>query len=303
MSESPTRCGFIALIGVPNAGKSTLTNALVGAKVSIVSHKVQTTRAMVRGILMQDQAQIVLIDTPGVFAPKRRLDRAMVNAAWTGAADADRLALLVDAKRGIDDNVEALLNKLKDAPQQKDLILTKIDLVDPPRLLKLAETINAILPFAATYMVSAETGSGIKDLARKWGEIMPEGPWHYPEDDISDLPTRMLASEITRERLYHWLHDEIPYETTVETESYEEKKDGSVRIQQVIYVTRDGQKKIVLGRGGATIKTISTEARQELEKLLEQKVHLFLFVKVRENWGDDPERYAGMGLEYPKGRG
>ncbi len=302
MTDQPTRCGFVALIGVPNAGKSTLTNALVGSKVSIVSHKVQTTRALVRGILMQDQTQIVLIDTPGVFAPKRRLDRAMVNAAWTGAGDADRIALLVDAKRGVDDGVDALLNKLEEAPQPKDLILTKIDLVDPPRLLKLAQAINARLPFAHTYMVSAETGSGVADIAKAWGAAMPEGPWHYPEDDLSDLPLRMLAAEITREKLYHWLHDEIPYETTVETESYEERKDGSARIEQVIYVAREGQKKIVLGKGGATIKTISTEARHELEKLLEHKVHLFLFVKVRENWGDDPERYAGMGLEYPKGK-
>lgn len=302
MSDEPTRCGFVAIIGAPNAGKSTLVNALVGAKVTIVSHKVQTTRSLVRGIAMEGGSQIILVDTPGLFSPRRRLDRAMVSAAWGGAADADRVVVLVDAKKGLDEPVEAILDKLGDVRQPKDLVLNKVDLVDRPKLLDLATAINERVRFEKTFMISAATGSGVKDLRQHLAATAPLGPWHYPEDEISDVPARMLAAEITREKLYHRLHDELPYDATVETESYEERKDGSIRIEQTIYVVREGQRKIMLGKGGETIKLISQSAREELSKLFETKVHLFLFVKVRENWGDDPERYERMGLEYPKGR-
>ena len=302
MSAEPTRCGFVAIIGAPNAGKSTLVNALVGAKVTIVSHKVQTTRSLVRGIAMEGGSQIILVDTPGLFSPRRRLDRAMVSAAWGGAADADRVVVLVDAKKGLDEPVEAILDKLGDVRQPKDLVLNKVDLVDRPKLLDLATAINERARFEKTFMISAATGSGVKDLRQHLAATAPLGPWHYPEDEISDVPARMLAAEITREKLYHRLHDELPYDATVETESYEERKDGSIRIEQTIYVVREGQRKIMLGKGGETIKLISQSAREELSKLFETKVHLFLFIKVRENWGDDPERYERMGLEYPKGR-
>jgi GTP-binding protein Era len=302
MTEETTRCGFVAIIGAPNAGKSTLVNALVGAKVTIVSHKVQTTRALVRGIAMEGSSQIILVDTPGLFSPKRRLDRAMVSAAWGGAADADRVLVLVDAKKGIDEPVDAILDKLGDIRQPMDLVLNKIDLVERPKLLDLATAINARARFDQTFMISSTTGSGVMDLKRHLAAAVPAGPWHYPEDEISDVPARLLAAEITREKLYHRLHDELPYDATVETESYEERKDGSIRIEQTIYVVREGQRKIMLGKRGETIKLISTSAREELSKLFETKVHLFLFVKVRENWGDDPERYERMGLEYPKGR-
>lgn len=302
MSPDATRCGFIAIIGAPNAGKSTLVNALVGAKVTIVSHKVQTTRALVRGIAMEGASQVILVDTPGLFSPKRRLDRAMVSAAWGGAADADRVLVLVDAKKGVDEAVDAILDKIGDIRQPKDLVLNKVDLVDRPKLLDLATAINERATFDQTFMISSTTGSGVMDLKRHLAAVVPAGPWHYPEDEISDVPARMLAAEITREKLYHRLHDELPYDATVETESYEERKDGSIRIEQTIYVVREGQRKIMLGKRGDTIKLISTSAREELSKLFETKVHLFLFVKVRENWGDDPERYERMGLEYPKGR-
>lgn len=302
MTVDQTRCGFVAIIGAPNAGKSTLVNALVGAKVTIVSHKVQTTRALVRGIAMEGASQIILVDTPGLFSPKRRLDRAMVSAAWGGAADADRVLVMVDAKKGIDEPVDALLDKIGDIRQPKDLVLNKVDLVERPKLLDLATAINARATFDQTFMISSTTGSGVMDLKRHLAAVVPAGPWHYPEDEISDVPARMLAAEITREKLYHRLHDELPYDATVETESYEERKDGSIRIEQTIYVVREGQRKIMLGKRGDTIKLISTSAREELSKLFETKVHLFLFVKVRENWGDDPERYERMGLEYPKGR-
>ncbi|AVO45016.1 GTPase Era [Phreatobacter cathodiphilus] len=302
MTETTTRCGFVAIIGAPNAGKSTLVNALVGAKVTIVSHKVQTTRALVRGIAMEGASQIILVDTPGLFSPKRRLDRAMVSAAWGGAADADRVLVLVDAKKGIDEPVDAILDKLGDIRQPMDLVLNKVDLVERPKLLDLATAVNARARFDQTFMISSTTGSGVMDLKRHLAAVVPAGPWHYPEDEISDVPARMLAAEITREKLYHRLHDELPYDATVETESYEERKDGSIRIEQTIYVVREGQRKIMLGKRGETIKLISTSAREELSKLFETKVHLFLFVKVRENWGDDPERYERMGLEYPKGR-
>ena len=298
--EANTRCGFVALIGAPNAGKSTLTNALVGSKVAIVSPKVQTTRTLVRGIAMVDKAQIVLIDTPGIFAPRRRLDRAMVTSAWTGAHDADLVALLLDAKKGIDEEAETIFQKLGEVRQPKILILNKVDLVDKPKLLALAQEANAKATFESIFMVSARSGDGIEDL-RKWlAEHVPAGPWHYPEDEVSDAPVRQLASEITREKLYLKLHQELPYRSTVETESWEERKDGSVRIEQTIYVERESQRKIVLGKSGQTIKAIGAAARTELAQIIEQPVHLFLFVKVREGWGDDPERYRQMGLEFPK---
>lgn len=298
--ESPvTRSGFVALIGAPNAGKSTLVNQLVGAKVSIVTHKVQTTRAIVRGIATHDNAQIVFVDTPGIFKPKRRLDIAMVTTAWGGAKDADVVVLLIDAERGIKGDADAILDRLKDVRQPMLLVLNKVDRVKPETLLALAATANERVPFKRTFMVSALTGSGCKDLLDYLAETLPLGPWYYPEDQISDLPMRQLAAEITREKLYLRLHQELPYSSHIETEKWEEKKDGSVRIEQVIYVERDSQKKIVLGHKGETIRAIGQAARMEIAAILEQKVHLFLFVKVRENWGDDPERYREMGLEFP----
>lgn len=302
-NESPevsaTRSGFVALIGAPNAGKSTLVNQLVGAKVSIVTHKVQTTRAIVRGIATHDNAQIVFVDTPGIFKPKRRLDTAMVTTAWGGAKDADVVVLLIDAERGIKGDADAILDRLTDVRQPMLLVLNKVDRVKPETLLALAATANERVPFKRTFMVSALTGSGCKDLLDYLAETLPAGPWYYPEDQISDLPMRQLAAEITREKLYLRLHQELPYSSHIETEKWEEKKDGSVRIEQVIYVERDSQKKIVLGHKGETIRAIGQAARTEIAEILEQKVHLFLFVKVRENWGDDPERYREMGLEFP----
>lgn len=296
---SHTRCGFVALIGAPNAGKSTLMNAIVGAKLSIVTHKVQTTRAIVRGIAMTGDAQIIFVDTPGIFQPKRRLDRAMVTTAWGGAADADVVCLLVDAQRGLDEGNEAILEKLSASKQKRILILNKIDAVKREKLLELAQAINARLPFDETFMVSALSGSGVEDLTSHLGSIMPAGPWLYPEDQISDAPLRSLAAEITREKLFLRLHDELPYESTVETTAWTAMKDGSARIEQTIYVTREGHKKIVIGKGGETIKGISMAARKEIAAMAEAPVHLFLFVKVRENWSDDPERYREMGLEFP----
>jgi GTP-binding protein Era len=295
-----TRSGFVALLGAPNAGKSTLVNELVGAKVSIVTHKVQTTRAIVRGIATHDTAQIVFIDTPGIFKPKRRLDTAMVTTAWGGAKDADLILVLIDAERGIKGDADAILERLKDVRQPKVLILNKVDRVDPEKLLKLTATANERVDFERTFMVSALTGSGCKDLLDFLARRLPEGPWYYPEDQISDLPMRQLAAEITREKLYLRLHQELPYSSHVETEKWEEKPDGSVRIEQVIYVERDSQKKIVLGHKGETIRAIGQASRMEIGGILEQKVHLFLFVKVRENWGDDPERYREMGLDFPR---
>ncbi|MEZ2332742.1 GTPase Era [Mesorhizobium sp. RCC_202] len=296
---TPTHSGFVALIGAPNAGKSTLINQLVGAKVSIVTHKVQTTRAIVRGIATHERAQIVFVDTPGIFKPKRRLDTAMVTTAWGGAKDADVVVLLIDAERGIRGDADAILDRLKDVRQPMLLVLNKVDRVKPETLLALAATANERVPFKRTFMVSALTGSGCKDLLDYLAETLPAGPWYYPEDQISDLPMRQLAAEITREKLYLRLHQELPYSSHIETEKWEEKKDGSVRIEQVIYVERDSQKKIVLGHKGETIRAIGQAARMEIAGILEQKVHLFLFVKVRENWGDDPERYREMGLEFP----
>ncbi|RWD40570.1 MAG: GTPase Era [Mesorhizobium sp.] len=294
-----THSGFVALIGAPNAGKSTLVNQVVGAKVSIVTHKVQTTRAIVRGIAIHNNAQIVFVDTPGIFKPKRRLDTAMVTTAWGGAKDADIVLLLIDAERGIRGDADAILERLKDVRQPMVLILNKVDRVKPEALLALSAAANEKVPFKRTFMVSAPTGSGCKDLLDYLSETLPAGPWYYPEDQISDLPMRQLAAEITREKLYLRLHQELPYSSHIETEKWEEKKDGSVRIDQTIYVERDSQKKIVLGHKGETIRAIGKAARMEISGILEQKVHLFLFVKVRENWGDDPERYREMGLEFP----
>jgi GTPase len=298
--EGGTRCGFIALIGAPNAGKSTLINALVGSKVAIVTPKVQTTRTLLRGIAMEGQAQLVFLDTPGIFAPRRRLDRAMVTTAWTGAHDADIVAVLIDVKSGLNDDAQALLKKLQEVRQPKVLILNKVDLVEKERLLALAQAANDAAKFEATFMISATKGDGVADVRQWLAAHVPAGPWHYPADEVSDAPVRQLASEITREKLYLKLHQELPYQSTVETESWTERKDGSVRIEQTIYVERDSQKKIVLGKAGQTIKAIGEASRRELTEILEKKVHLFLFVKVREGWGDDPERYREMGLEFPK---
>ncbi|WP_054308793.1 GTPase Era [Mesorhizobium sp. 1M-11] len=299
MSGEKTRSGFVALIGAPNAGKSTLINQLVGTKVSIVTHKVQTTRALVRGIATHGTAQIVLVDTPGIFKPKRRLDTAMVTTAWGGAKDANLVLVLIDAERGIRGDADVILDKLADVRQPKVLVLNKVDRVKPETLLTLTKAANERVAFERTFMVSALTGSGCKDLLDYLAEVLPAGPWFYPEDQISDLPMRQLAAEITREKLYLRLHQELPYSSHVETEKWEEKKDGSVRIEQVIYVERDSQKKIVLGHKGETIRAIGEAARKEIGEILEQKTHLFLFVKVRENWGDDPERYREMGLDFP----
>ncbi|MCR5859055.1 GTPase Era [Mesorhizobium sp. J428] len=294
-----TRSGFVALIGAPNAGKSTLVNQLVGTKVSIVTHKVQTTRAIVRGIAIHGAAQIVFVDTPGIFKPRRRLDTAMVTTAWGGAKDADIVLVLIDAERGLKGDAAAILERVADVRQPKALILNKVDRVKRETLLALTAECNERATFERTFMVSALTGSGCRDLLDWLAEALPAGPWYFPEDQISDLPMRQLAAEITREKLYLRLHQELPYSSTVETEKWEEKPDGSVRIEQVIFVERDSQKKIVLGEKGQTIKAIGQSARKEIAEILEQKVHLFLFVKVRENWGDDPERYREMGLEFP----
>jgi GTP-binding protein Era len=298
--EAGRRCGFVALIGAPNAGKSTLINALVGTKVAIVSHKVQTTRALLRGIATEGETQLVLVDTPGIFAPKRRLDRAMVTNAWSGAHDADIVGVLIDARRGLDEEAEALLGKLADVRQPKILLINKVDLIDKPALLTLAQSLNARARFSATFMISALTGDGVADVKRWLAAHVAPGPWHYPEDQITDAPLRQLAAEITREKLYLRLHQELPYQSTVETEQWKELRDGAVRIEQTIYVERESQRKIVLGKGGATIKAIGADARREIAVVIEQPVHLFLFVKVREGWGDDPERYREMGLEFPK---
>ena len=294
------RCGFIALIGAPNVGKSTLINAIVGAKVTIVSHKVQTTRTLLRGIATQEDAQLVFIDTPGIFQPRRRLDRAMVAGAWTGAGDADIVGAMIDAKRGLDEETSALMERLAGLKQPKILIVNKIDLVEKPTLLTLVKNAIERVPFAATFMVSALSGDGIADLKHWLSGHVPVGPWHYPEDQLTDAPLRQLAAEITREKLYLRLHQELPYQSTVETNSWKELKDGSVRIEQTIFVERMSQRKIVLGKGGQTIKAIGAEARREIADIAEQPVHLFLFVKVREAWGNDPERYREIGLEFPK---
>ena len=298
-----TRAGFVALIGEPNAGKSTLLNRMVGAKVSIVTHKVQTTRARIRGVAMEGQTQIVFVDTPGLFAPKRRLDRAMVAAAWTGASDADVVVLLGEANRGIKEGVERILEGLSDIGESRKIALAvnKIDRVEAPKLLGLTKALNERYPFAETFLISAEKGHGV-DTLRRWLAVeVPEGPWLYPEDQIADLPLRMIAAEMTREKLTLRLHQELPYQLTVETEKWEERKDGSARIDQIIYVVRDGHKGILLGHKGETIKAVSKASREELEEFLGRRVHLFLQVKVRSGWLDEAERYSEMGLNFKDG--
>lgn len=298
-----TSCGFIALVGAPNAGKSTLLNSLVGTKVSIVTHKAQTTRSQVRGVVTLDKAQLVFIDTPGIFAPKRRLDRAMVESAWGGAGDADLVAFIVDAERGITPDLESLIEGLANINHPKILILNKIDTIKNEALLALSQTLNEKLRFEATFMISALKGYGVQDFMDWCVKHIPPGPWHFPEDHLTDLTMAITAAEITREKLFLRVHDEIPYNCTVETESFKIQKDGSYKIDQVVYVTRDSHKKIVLGAGGQTIKAIGADSRKELMDMYEVPIHLFLFVKVREKWGDDPERYREMGLEYPHGKG
>jgi GTP-binding protein Era len=300
-AESPeTRCGFVALIGAPNVGKSTLVNALVGSKVTIVSRKVQTTRALIRGIAIEGKSQIILVDTPGIFAPKRRLDRAMVSTAWSGAHDADLVCVLLDAKSGLDDEADGILAKAAGVAHDKLLILNKIDLVPREKLLALAQAANARLKFVQTFMISALSGDGVGDLLKALAAMVPAGPFLYPEDQMSDAPMRQLAAEITREKIFRQLHQELPYQSTVETDSWTERNDKSVRIEQTIFVERESQRKIVLGKGGSAIKSIGAESRKELAEILGVPVHLFLFVKVRENWADDPDRYREMGLEFPK---
>lgn len=304
MTDTP-RCGFFAIIGAPNAGKSTLLNRVVGAKIAIVTPKVQTTRSRIVGIALHGDAQLVFIDTPGIFAPSRRLERAMVEAAWTGAADTDGIVLLIDAhaaRNGVPDkDAQAIVAALKQQERRAVVVINKIDAVDRSKLLDLAAWIDAQGIADSVYMVSALTGDGVTDLLDDLAKHAPQGPWHYPEDQISEIPLRQLASEITREKLFLGLRQELPYALTVETETWEERKYGSVKIDQVIYVRRDSQKKIVLGKGGQQIKKVGAESRADLEAIFERRVHLFLFVKVRDNWVDDPERYRAMGLDFPKG--
>lgn len=299
----PTRAGFVALIGEPNAGKSTLLNRMVGAKVSIVTHKVQTTRARIRGVAIEGDSQIVFVDTPGLFRPRRRLDRAMVAAAWSGAADADVVVVMVEAHRGVTEGVAAMLDGLSERVQgaRIALAINKIDRVERSVLLGLAEELNGRFDFVETFMISAEKGYGVDDLKRWLAGEMPESPWLYPEDQIADLPMRMIAAEMTREKLTLRLHQELPYQLTVETEGWEERKDGTVRIDQVVYVARDGHKGIVLGKKGETIKAVSQASRAEMSEFLGRKVHLFLQVKVRPNWLDEAERYSEMGLDFSDG--
>ncbi len=303
MTET-TRAGFVALIGEPNAGKSTLTNAMVGAKVSIVTHKVQTTRARIRGVALDGNAQLVFVDTPGLFKPRRRLDRAMVAAAWSGASDADVVVLLVEAHRGMTEGVKAILEALPEhtrPSQTVALAINKIDRVKAERLLQLTQELNEAFPFVETFMISAEKGHGVAALKTWLGAALPEGPWLYPEDQIADLPLRMIAAEMTREKLTLRLHQELPYQLTVETEKWEEKKDGSAKVDQIIYVMRDGHKGIVLGNKGETIKAISQAARADMAELLGRTVHLFLQVKVRPGWLEESERYSEIGLNFKDG--
>ncbi len=302
-NNTSTRAGFVALIGEPNAGKSTLLNQMVGAKVSIVTHKVQTTRARIRGIAIHDAAQIVFVDTPGIFRPRRRLDRSMVKAAWGGAADADIILLLIEAHRGLTEGAKAIIESLKglDSQTPVGLVINKIDRVKAETLLALSAELNAAFPFVSTFMISAEKGYGCDQLRDWLAETLPESPWLYPEDQIADLPMRMIAAEITREKLTLRLHEEIPYQLTVETEAWEERKDGSARVDQIVYVARAGHKGIVLGKGGETIKAVGQAARAELEEFMGRRVHLFLQVKVRENWLDEAERYNEMGLDFRDG--
>lgn len=295
-----TSCGFVALIGAPNAGKSTLLNGLVGSKVSIISHKVQTTRALIRGIAVEGQSQLIFVDTPGIFSPRRRLDRAMVTTAWSGAHEADLVGVLIDSRKGLDEEADSILARLGDVKPPKLLILNKVDVVAKEALLDLAKAANAAAKFEATFMVSALTGDGVVDLKVWLAQRVPPGPWLYPPEQMSDAPIRQLAAEITREKLFERLHQELPYHSTVETESWKELRAGDIRIEQTIYVERESQRKIVLGKGGQTIKAIGADARRDIGDMIDGTVHLFLFVKVREHWADDPERYRGMGLEFPK---
>ncbi|MBO5442174.1 MAG: GTPase Era [Alphaproteobacteria bacterium] len=298
MAEEQTRCGFVALIGAPNAGKSTITNNFVGSKVSIVSPKVQTTRTLVKGIGIFENTQIVFLDTPGIFKPKRRLDRAMVASAWSGVGDADITVLVVDAKRGFDDETQSIVAKLNKNKIEAVLVLNKVDLVQKEKLLELSAKINAARKFKETFMVSALTGQHIEDFYKYLADNLPVSPWFYPEEQISDMPLKLLVAEIVREKLFLFLRQELPYALTVEPELWERREDGSVRAEMTIYVERDSQKIIVLGRGGSRIKRIGQSARKEIEELLEERVHLFLFVKVRENWIDDPARYSDWGLNF-----
>jgi GTPase len=303
---SGTRCGFVAIIGAPNAGKSTLINALVGEKVSIVTRKAQTTRSTVRGVLTKGDAQLVFVDTPGLFAPKRRLDRAMVASAWGAAGDADLLMLLIDARKEVDEaslteETQSILSAVRETRRPRLAVLNKIDLVERPKLLELTARLNAALAFEETFMVSATTGDGLPQLLDRLSAMIPAGPWLYPEDQITEAPIRSLAAEITREKLIERLHDELPYQATVETEEWKEKPDGSARVEQTIFVSRESHRKIVLGEGGRTIKAIGTAARKDISEAHGAPVHLFLHVKVREKWLDDPERYRAMGLDFPKG--
>ncbi|MEX2455360.1 MAG: GTPase Era [Rhodospirillaceae bacterium] len=297
-TRGETRCGFVALLGAPNAGKSTLMNAMVGAKVSIVTPKVQTTRSRILGVTAVDGAQIVFVDTPGIFRPRRRLDRAMVAAAWGGAADADAIALLVDAKKGIDGDTRSIVQGLKSAGRKAICVLNKIDTVRRDRLLTLTDELRSEDIFTDFFMISALTGDGVADLRSALAAMLPSGPWHFPEDQLSDMNDRLFAAEITREKLFLNLHQELPYALTVETETWEPFENGSVKVEQVIFVERANQKGIVLGKGGERIKRVRTLAQTELSELLERQVHLFLFVKVRENWGEDPERYRDWGLDF-----
>jgi GTPase len=299
--DGNTRCGFVALIGAPNSGKSTLTNALVGAKVSIVTHKAQTTRGPVRGLFLTGDAQVILVDTPGIFQPKRRLDRAMAQAAWDRAADADIVALVIDAARGLDDKLAPIVEHLPDIRRPTLAILNKVDLVKKPDLLRLTADLQALKAFDQVFMVSALTGDGVADLKTYFAAAVPPGPWLFPADQLSDASLRQTAAEITREKLFLRLHEELPYALTVETTEWKELKDGSVRIEQTIFVERESQRRIVLGAKGAMIKEIGSAARAEIAEIAGTPVHLFLFVKVRERWGEDPERFREMGLDYPKG--
>ncbi len=296
--SSASRCGYVALIGAPNAGKSTLLNQLVGRKLAIVTPKAQTTRARLLGIAIEGSAQIIYVDTPGIFAPRRRLDRAMVAAAWSGAEDADETVLLVDAARGIDPDVRRILDHLADRRRRSVLALNKIDLVRRDRLLALAAELVKAGNFDPVFMISGLSGDGVADLKRHLAAAVPPGPWLFPEDQLSDAPERLLAAEVTREQVFLQLHDELPYASTVETESWEDRHDGSVRIEQVIYVERPSQRAIVLGERGQRIKEVGARARANLERMLDRRVHLFLFVKVRANWGEDRERFRALGLDY-----
>ncbi|MBV8777124.1 MAG: GTPase Era [Alphaproteobacteria bacterium] len=293
-----TRCGYVALIGAPNAGKSTLLNQLVGQKLAIVTPKVQTTRSRLLGIATDDDTQLIFVDTPGIFAPRRRLDRAMVAAAWAGAHDADATVLLVDAARGLDDDTQRIIEQLNARDRTALLALNKVDLVRRELLLGLADRLSKAGPFAEIFMISGLTGDGVADLRRYLAAALPEGPFLFPPDQLSDAQERFLAAEVTREQVFLQLHDELPYSATVETEGWEERDDGSVRVEQVIYVRRPGQRAIVLGEGGRRIKSIGARARAELATMLDRKVHLFLFVKVRENWLEDPERFRAIGVDY-----